>query len=66
LLDLIGDMTTYRVSQEGRSIFWEVIVLVIISNNAHIDVFLIPSVFRDRVISPYNFKIVDKDITYCL
>jgi hypothetical protein len=40
----------YRVSQEERSIFWEVIVSVILSKKRYINTCPIPNGFRDRVI----------------
>ena len=52
----------YRVSQEERSIFWEVIVSVILSKNVYMNMCPIPNGFRDRAIWMYNRKIVDKDI----
>jgi len=53
---------TYRVSQEERSIFWEVIVSVILSKNIYMNMYLIPNGFRvtSRGIWIYNRKIVDK------
>jgi hypothetical protein len=47
------------VSQEERSVFWEVIVSVILSK-VYMYLCLIPSDFRDRAISLYISKIVDK------
>ena len=40
----------YRVSQEERSIFWEVIVSVILSKNVHMNMCPILNGFRDRAI----------------
>jgi hypothetical protein len=40
----------YRVSQEGRSIFWEVIVSVILSKKLYMNMCPIPNSFRDRAI----------------
>jgi len=40
----------YRVSQEERSIFWEVIVSVIRSINVYMNMCPIPNGFRDRAI----------------
>jgi hypothetical protein len=48
------------VSQEERSIFWEVTVSVILSKNVYIYMCTIPNGFRDRAISLYSSKIVDK------
>ena len=50
----------YRVSQEERSIFWEVIVSVILSKTFYMNMCPIPNGFRDRTIWMYNRKIVDK------
>jgi hypothetical protein len=56
----------YRVSQEERSIFWEVIVSAIPSKKVYMYMCPIPTGFRDRAISLYSSKIVDKkDIAYC-
>jgi hypothetical protein len=40
----------YRVSQEERSIFWEVIVSVILSKKVYMHMCPIPNGFRDRAI----------------
>jgi hypothetical protein len=40
----------YRVSQEERSIFWEVIVSVILSKNLYMNMCPIPNGLRDRAI----------------
>ena len=48
--------------QEERSIFWEVIVSVILSKNVDMNMCPIPNGFRDRAISMYHRKIVDKEI----
>jgi hypothetical protein len=53
-------MYIYRVSQEERSIFQEVIVSVILSNNVYVYMCRIPNGFRVRAISLYSSKIVDK------
>jgi hypothetical protein len=47
------ESVVYRVSQEKRSIFWEVIVSVILSKKkkVYMDMCPIPNRFRDRVIS---------------
>ena len=37
----------YRVSQEERSIFWEVIVSVILIKNVYMNMYPIPNGFRD-------------------
>jgi hypothetical protein len=44
----------YRMSQEERSIFWEVIVSVILSKKMYICMCPIPNCFRDRAISLYS------------
>jgi len=38
----------YRVSQEERSIFWDVIVSVILSKNVYVNMCPILNGFRDR------------------
>jgi hypothetical protein len=43
-----------QVSQEERSIFWEVIVLVILSKNVYVYMCPILNGFRDRAISLYS------------
>jgi hypothetical protein len=50
----------YRMSQEERSTFWEVIVSVILSKILYMYLCRIPNGFRDRAISLYSSKIVDK------
>jgi hypothetical protein len=40
----------YRVSQEERTIFWEVIVSVILSKKLYMNMCPIPNGFRDRAI----------------
>jgi hypothetical protein len=40
----------YRMSQEERTIFWEVIVLVILSKKPYMNMCPIPNGFRDRAI----------------
>jgi hypothetical protein len=49
-----------RVSQEEKSIFREVIVSVILSKKVYMYMCPIPNSFRDRAISLYSSKIVDK------
>jgi hypothetical protein len=56
----------YRVSQEGRSIFWEVIILVILSKNLYMHMCHIPNVFRDRDISLYSSKLLIRKKYYAL
>ena len=55
----------YRVSQEERSIFWEVIVSVIVSKTFYMNTCLIQNCFLDRAISLYSCKIVDNVETLC-
>jgi len=50
----------YRVSQEERSVFWDVIVSAILNKNVYMNMCPIPNGFRDRAILMYNSKIVDK------
>jgi hypothetical protein len=58
-------VTVYGMSQEERSVFWEVMVSVIQSKKMYLYTCPIPNGFRDRAISPYSSKIVHKkDITY--
>jgi hypothetical protein len=40
----------YRMSQEEKLIFWEVIVSVILSKNVYMYMWPIPTIFRDRAI----------------
>jgi hypothetical protein len=47
-------MSVYRMPQEERSIFWEVIVSVILSKKLYMYVCPIPNGFRDRAISMYS------------
>jgi hypothetical protein len=42
--------SVYRVSQEERSLFWEVIVLVILSKNMRMYISPIPTGFRDSTL----------------
>jgi hypothetical protein len=44
----------YRTSQEKRSIFWEVIVSVILSKNVYMNMCSIPNGFRDGAIWLYS------------
>jgi hypothetical protein len=48
----------HRVSQDERSVSWEVIVSVILGKNFVTYMCLIPNGFRDRAFSLYSFKIV--------
>ena len=57
---LTCELSIYRVSQEERSIFWKVIVSVILSKNIYMNMCPNPNGFRDRAIWMYNRKIVDK------
>jgi hypothetical protein len=54
------DHTLYSMSQEEGSIFWEVIVPVIISKKVYMYMCPILNDFRGRAISRYISKIVDK------
>jgi hypothetical protein len=48
------------VSQEEKSIFCEVILSAILSKKVYMYMCSIPNGFRDRAISLYSSKIVDK------
>jgi hypothetical protein len=48
------------MSQEDSSIFWEVTVSVILSKKLYMYMCPISNGFRDRAISLYSSKIVDK------
>jgi hypothetical protein len=48
------------MSQDERSIFWEVTVSVIVSTKVYMYMCPLPDGFRDRAISLYSSKIVDK------
>jgi hypothetical protein len=50
----------YRMTQEERSVFWEVTVSVILSKKMYIYMYPIPNGFRDRAISLCSFRIVDR------
>jgi hypothetical protein len=52
--------TLYRMSHKERSVFWEVIVSAILSRKVYMYMCPIPNGFRDRAISLYNSKNVDK------
>jgi len=52
--------TPIQVSQEEWSIFWEVIVSVILSKNVYVNVCPILNGFQGRANWMYNRKIVDK------
>jgi hypothetical protein len=52
--------TLYRMSHGERSLFSEVTVSVILSKNLYVYMCPIPNSFRDRAISLYSSKIVDK------
>jgi hypothetical protein len=55
----------YRMSQEERSIFWEIIVLVILWKKVCMYMCHIPNRFQDRAISLYSSKIVKKKDILC-
>jgi hypothetical protein len=48
------------MSQKERSIFWEVILSVILSKKLCMYMCPIPNIFRDRAISLYSSKIIDR------
>jgi hypothetical protein len=48
------------MSHEERSVFWEVTVPVILSKKLYMYMCPIPNGFRDRAISLYSSKVVDK------
>jgi hypothetical protein len=47
------------VSQEEKSILWEVIIQAILSKDLCLYMYPIPNGFRDEVISQHSAKIVD-------
>jgi hypothetical protein len=53
-------LSLYRMSQENRSIFWEIIVSVILTKKMYIYMCSILNHFRDRGILLYSCKTVDK------
>jgi hypothetical protein len=55
----------YRVSQEERSAFREVIVSAILSKKVDMYMCPIPNGFRNTAISLYSYKIVDKKKILC-
>jgi hypothetical protein len=55
----------FTVSQEERSIFCEVILSVILSKKVYLYMCPMPNGFRDRAISWYISKIVDKKEILC-
>jgi hypothetical protein len=50
----------YRVSQEEKSVLWEVTVSVILSKKVYMYMCPIPDGFRDTVVSLYRCRIVGK------
>jgi hypothetical protein len=52
----------YRVSHVERSIFWEVTVSAILSKKMYMYMCPISNCFRDRAISLYSSKIIDKKV----
>jgi hypothetical protein len=54
LQDIDTDGRIYRVSEEERSIFWEVIVSVILSKKVYMYMCPIPNGFRDTAISLHS------------
>jgi len=53
-----------RVSQEEMPIFWKVIVSAILNKRVYMYMYPIPNVFRERAISLYSCKVVDKEILH--
>jgi hypothetical protein len=53
-------MYMYRASQEERSIFWEDTVSLTVSRKVYVYIYPIQNGFRDRAISLYSYKTVDK------
>ena len=51
-----------QVSREQSSVFWEVIVSVILSKKLYMNTCPVPNGFRDRAIWMNNRKIVDKKV----
>jgi hypothetical protein len=43
-------MLTYRVIQDERLIFWEMIVYVIVGKNVHMNMCLILDAYRNRAV----------------
>jgi hypothetical protein len=60
-----GQNDLYRVPQEERSIFCQVIVSVDLSRKIYMYMCPIPNDFRDRVILLYSSKIVHKKVILC-
>ena len=60
--EAVRPLGIYRVSQEEMSIFWEVIVSVILSKRVYMYMCSSPNGFWDRAISRNSCKIVDKEI----
>jgi hypothetical protein len=54
-----GRHLLYRVSEKERSVFWKVIVSVILSKKEYMYLCPIPRCFRERAISLFSSKIVD-------
>jgi hypothetical protein len=59
-------LVAHTVSQEERSIFWEVIVSVILSKKLFMYMCPIPDGFQDRVISLYSSKLLIRKRYYIL
>jgi hypothetical protein len=57
-IEMTLDGMIYRVSQEERSIFWEVIVSVILSKEVYMYMCRIPNGFRERATSLYRRSIL--------
>ena len=44
------NLPLYRVIQNERSIFWQVLVYVILRKNVHVNMYLIVNDYRDRAV----------------
>jgi hypothetical protein len=56
-------VSLYRMSQEERSIFWELIISAVLSKIVHMCMCPIPNSFRGTAILLYSSKTVDKKET---
>ena len=60
----------YRVIQEERSIFWEMIVSIIVRSKVHTTMCIILNAYRNRAVWMYKYKSVvngneEREIAYC-
>jgi hypothetical protein len=60
----------YKMIQEERSVFWEVMVRVIVRKNVHMNMCLILNVYRDRDVRTYKYYSIvngknERGITCC-